>query len=274
MNTKAFFIDLDCTLLCDDKTLSEKNRKALYDALDKGHKIVLSTGRSTGSAITLSKKLGLDRQGCYALAFNGCVIVDLFTGSVIETQPQLEPAVINVLGQEACRRNIHAQIYTDYEVLTTPCFDDGLIDDYCAKRFLKKRIIDDFAAYDSPSCKFLLTELYEYEKLVSFRKFVLSSFPECDSYFSDRIFLEVVRKGIDKGSALHILAGKLGIPLGDTVAVGDAENDIPMIQTAGIGFAMRNAADEVKACADRVTLADNNHDAIAEIIAFVTDECF
>ncbi len=272
MIMKAFFIDIDCTLLCDDKTLSERNRKALHDALDKGNKIILSTGRSTGSAITLSKMLGLNRPGCYALAFNGCVIVDLYTSTVIATRSQLEPFEIHAIGREACRRGIHAQIYTNFEVITVPRFNDALIDDYCQKRFLKKRIIDDFDGYDAPSCKLLLTELHEYEKLVSFREFVLSGFPECDAYFSDRIFLEVVKKGIDKGAALHILAELLKIPVCDTVAVGDAENDIPMIKAAGIGFAMKNAADAVKASADRITLSDNNHDAIAEIIEFCENE--
>jgi hydroxymethylpyrimidine pyrophosphatase-like HAD family hydrolase len=59
---------------------------------------------------------------------------------------------------------------------------------------------------------------------------------------------------------------KLGIDIADSIACGDAENDLPMIQTAGIGVAMVNGTAEAKAAANYVTEHDNNHDGIAEVV--------
>lgn len=61
-------------------------------------------------------------------------------------------------------------------------------------------------------------------------------------------------------------ARRLGIPVENTVAAGDAANDLSMLRAAGIGVAMCNGTDEAKAAADAVTCRDNNHDGIAEII--------
>ncbi|WP_275555602.1 HAD hydrolase family protein [Pseudoflavonifractor capillosus] len=59
---------------------------------------------------------------------------------------------------------------------------------------------------------------------------------------------------------------RLGIPIENTVAAGDAANDLSMLRAAGIGVAMCNGTDEAKAAADAVTCQDNNHDGMAEII--------
>ena len=62
------------------------------------------------------------------------------------------------------------------------------------------------------------------------------------------------------------LAQRLGIPIENTVAAGDAANDLSMLRAAGVGVAMCNGTDEAKAAADAVTCRDNNHDGMAEII--------
>ena len=68
-------------------------------------------------------------------------------------------------------------------------------------------------------------------------------------YFSSEFLLEFVSQGISKGGAVRFLCGRLGISPEEAVAAGDAENDIPMLQAAGIGAAVANAAPEVKAAA-------------------------
>lgn len=71
---------------------------------------------------------------------------------------------------------------------------------------------------------------------------------------------------LTKGSAVRFLCEYTGIPLCNTIAAGDAENDISMIRAAHIGCAMKNAEEEVKQAADYITENDNNHDGVAEII--------
>jgi hydroxymethylpyrimidine pyrophosphatase-like HAD family hydrolase len=66
-----------------------------------------------------------------------------------------------------------------------------------------------------------------------------------------------------KGLGLKALCGALGVSLGETAAYGDAENDMPMLEAAGTGVAMKNAPDRVKGCADRVTELTNDEDWVA-----------
>ena len=71
MNHKILFVDLDATLLSDDKTVSEENRAAIQKMLLAGHDIVLSTGRPVESGRAVARELELTRPGCYMIAFNG-----------------------------------------------------------------------------------------------------------------------------------------------------------------------------------------------------------
>ena len=63
---------------------------------------------------------------------------------------------------------------------------------------------------------------------------------------------------------MKMLCGLLNVAIEDAVACGDAANDLAMLKTAGIGVAMCNGSDEVKAAADYITTRDNNHDGVAE----------
>ena len=79
-------------------------------------------------------------------------------------------------------------------------------------------------------------------------------------------YLEIIPAAINKGQGVLDTCAALGILPSDTIAFGDAENDIPMLRAAGIGVAMANAAPAVKAAADYVTLS-NNDDGIAAALA-------
>ena len=85
-------------------------------------------------------------------------------------------------------------------------------------------------------------------------------------FYSSSIYLEHVPFGISKGFAIQWLCRYLDIPLENTVAAGDEQNDIPMLQTAKIGAAMANAVPECKACADYITEHDCEHSGLAEVI--------
>ena len=74
--TKILFTDLDGTLLNDQKQISEGNLAAIRQALDLGHKVVISTGRALASAKKQAETLGLTMPGCYIIAFNGACIYD------------------------------------------------------------------------------------------------------------------------------------------------------------------------------------------------------
>ena len=84
--------------------------------------------------------------------------------------------------------------------------------------------------------------------------------------FSKPEMLEFSHLQSNKGDAVRFMADFYGVPMGDTIAVGDEENDCPMIEAAGIGVAMANASQVVKDAADYVTERDNNHSGITEVI--------
>ena len=89
---------------------------------------------------------------------------------------------------------------------------------------------------------------------------------------SAKIFLEFLNKNTDKGQALLGLAKYLNIKVDETMAIGDAGNDIPMIKMAGVGVAMENSFPEVKECADFITLSNLNDGVSYAINKFVFGE--
>ena len=78
--------------------------------------------------------------------------------------------------------------------------------------------------------------------------------------------IDIMKKGISKWRGVQSLAEKLNIPVANTIAAGNYTNDIDMLVNAGVGVAVQNALPSVKAAADYVTLQDNNHDPVAEIV--------
>jgi Cof subfamily protein (haloacid dehalogenase superfamily) len=89
--------------------------------------------------------------------------------------------------------------------------------------------------------------------------------PELTVVQTAPFYLEIIPASINKGQGLLQICKLLDIPREQTMAFGDAENDIPMLKAAGLGIAMENATDATKAAADRITLS-NNQDGIAAIV--------
>ena len=96
--------------------------------------------------------------------------------------------------------------------------------------------------------------------------FAQKYFHEAQIFRSEPYFLEATPKNVDKAYCLKHLLEILGIKREEMICCGDGFNDISMIQYAGLGVAMANAQEQVKAVADYVTVCDNDHDGIAEVI--------
>jgi Cof subfamily protein (haloacid dehalogenase superfamily) len=86
-----------------------------------------------------------------------------------------------------------------------------------------------------------------------------------DAYRSEPYFLEIVPQHIDKANTLSILLEKLNIPAENVIAIGNGVCDVTMIQLAGLGVAMGNAQESVKACADYVT-ESNDKNGVALVV--------
>ena len=263
---KALFLDLDGTLLTDDKQIPQGNREAIYRMLDQGHSVIIATGRPLGSAVLQAERLGLTSKGCYIIAFNGGVLYDSFERKAVY-RSTLPLDIVKKTFEEANRRGIHIQTYRDDRVLVEPVCDDELVREYSRKMIVEEEVIPDVALLDEEPVKMLIIDDRDPAPLQAFREWVASwADGILDTFFSNDQYVEIVSKGLNKGNALLQMADILGIDRENTIAAGDAGNDIKIIEAAGLGCVMCNATDDVKAVADYITEKNNNECGVAEII--------
>ncbi|MCR4781949.1 MAG: HAD family hydrolase [Lachnospiraceae bacterium] len=265
---KLVFIDLDDTLLCKDKTITEENRNTIKEALDKGNVVSICSGRSLHGGMLAIKELGITHKNLYQIGYHGGMARNVMSGEILAKNPMDIDGAIAVL-EEALKRNIFAIAFTEFGIYVP---NEG--DDF--KRYI--RITNEsHMVYKNPMelkeknvCvyKILLSDFFDHEKLVSFQNDFGKKEEENNvkSFFSCLQYLEFVRSDVDKGLGLRTLTNSLGEKIENTVAIGDERNDISMIKAASIGCAMRNAHPDVKDIADVILENDNENSGVAEAI--------
>lgn len=262
---KIVFTDLDGTLLDDDRLVTKENRRAINRALQEGHQIVITSGRPLASVKLIAKELGLDGMGCYCIASNGAVLYDCGNDKILR-ETTFPREYVGPLFQEAHRRNIHVHTYTADHVL---CEEDRVeVHWYEHEIRVPAIIVPDVMEYmDFDPVKVILLDLENQQNLIDFQQAMLPyTEGKMETLFSNTRILEYCPKGVSKGQALVELCQILGVPPEDTVAAGDAENDIPLIQAAHVGCCMSNGFEATKAVADYVTKKNNNESGFAEIL--------
>lgn len=267
MEKRMLFLDLDGTLLDDRKEITPGNRQALEAALQRGHGVIITTGRPLKSAMDQAHKLGLDKPGCYLIAYNGAVIYDWEKGEQIFARTLEIPTVLEVFDY-VNPKNIHIQTYDTWNVLVEPRCDDTAVRRYCDMIRMEHRVIGNVHTdLKEEPVKCLVIDYDDRTGPLEVEKWLKEQMGgKVDCFFSCDQYLEIVPKGMSKGEAVKMLCRMMDIPIENAVAVGDAANDLSMIEMAGIGVAMANGTDEVKAAADYITQRDNNHDGIAEVV--------
>lgn len=265
MKKRLLFLDLDGTLLNDEKQITQGNRLALERTLRLGHGVIITTGRPLKSALDQARRLGLDKPGCYTIAYNGAMVYDWQAGKSIFSRALEIPAVIRVF-EEADRLGEHIQTYDSQNVLVEAQGEDAALARYCRMVGMTHRVIEDVHRdLKEAPVKCLAINFEKKEGLEKMQAWIRENIPQMDCFFSSDFFLEVVPKGMNKGEAVRMLCQRLGVQIENAVAAGDAANDLAMLEAAGIGAAMINGSDQVKAIADYITTRDNNHDGVAEI---------
>ena len=261
MNTKIFFLDLDGTLLNSQKTISSATREALKAFTDSGNHFVICTGRAMDSVLKLQKDLSLYYPGTFLAAFNGAQIYDCDKGKTIY-RTGICIDLVSKIFDLAAAYNIHIQTYSDTHIIT-------YADDECTKyyrHFIPSPLLlssDIRSALTNDPCKCIAIELHNQKKMEYFRKALLPlAGSELSIMYSNPYYLEIFPSEAGKGSAVARLCEYLQIPAQNALAAGDEQNDISMIQSAGTGIAMLNATEDVKASADLITAADNDHDGL------------
>jgi Cof subfamily protein (haloacid dehalogenase superfamily) len=269
---KLLFTDMDGTLLTDDKTILDVDMKAIEEMHACGHKLVLCTGRPLTSAKRLAQKYGFDKPGYFLVSFNGGLIYDYATEQSILTR-YIPVESVKFIMDEAHRHGFHAHTYSGDLVVSE--YETEQLKTYCRLMQMDYVIVEDIREYYGefinvvvkPPIKVNVITPFGHETLLDFRaEMRKTTAGKLFDVFSKPEMLEFSHMKSNKGDAVRFMAEYYKVPLSDTVAVGDEENDCPMIEAAGVGVAMANASPVAKSVADYVTTLDNNHGGIAEII--------
>lgn len=256
-------LDLDGTLTNHNKEVTPLTRKALLDAEENGAVLVLASGRPTYGIHPVAACLEMKKRGGYILSFNGGKIVDCTTGEELYSK-HLPDEVLPILHNYARQHNYALLGYAGDEIVTELPDDKYAQEEGRINKMNIRGVDNVLEAIDSHPTKLLMAGEPD---LMAKAEAELADMLEdkMEVYRSAPFFVELVPKGIDKAQSLQRLLSKLNLSPADLIAFGDGYNDLSMIRLAGKGVAMANAAPEVRAEADFVTLS-NEEDGIAEFL--------
>lgn len=266
---KMLFTDLDDTLLNNQSQVSPETKAFLDEFLADGNRLVLSSGRPLMSVMEVKELAGLHQPGIFLSASNGTRVYDCDRKRTIR-KFGLPFSYVTYLQEQAKALSLHIQTYFDSDTddaVVSPA-DDEEIRYYRQKIHLPLVVSENLrdALTDEP-CKMLAISLHNFGKLETFRKNIADwAEGKVRTIYSSDKYLEIFDWNAGKGSSLLFLCDYLGIPVSDTYAAGDADNDISMLDAAGCGIAMKNATDKVKAHADVVTDLDNDQNGLADMM--------
>ena len=256
MAIKLITIDIDDTLVNTAKQVTPRVKAALQEATAQGVKVVLTTGRPLPGVQEYLDELGLNHQDDqYAITYNGGVVQttngEELGGKELAYSDYLRlREVADELGAYLQVETIDAAYTSAKEINYWASRENFLI-----KMPLIIKPVDEMDPNDH-YVKFMF--IGDEADIDSWRDALPADVKE--AYYivkSTPQHLEFMHKDATKGSGLLTLAAKLGIDRSETMALGDQQNDVTMIEVAGLGVAMGNAVPEVKVVADVETTTQN-----------------
>ncbi len=268
MSIRLIALDLDGTLLDSHKRLTERNRRAIEACIARGIDIVPCTGRTASGIPEAVKAIPGIR---YAITVNGGMIEDMRTGEVLDSHLLDKETALDVIGL-VTDRHVMYDAYIDGFGISEERFYNHLQEYHIAPEIQKlikatRRTVPNIIEYVRQwngridKVNFFFSDLKERAEIRAILKkrsdILVSSSLENN--------LEINAPGAAKGEGLLRLAAILGVKPEETMACGDGDNDLSMIQMAGIGVAMSNGEPGLKAAADYVTTS-NDESGVAQAI--------
>ena len=262
---KILFTDLDGTLLNNRSRIDEEMKEALAAMTDAGHYLVLSSGRPLDSILEVKDLAGIEDHNVYIIASNGSLLYNCDTKEIIHELRVTNEDVTDVWNL-ANEYDIHVQTYTNDEIICAK--EDKEIIYYRRKIHLPLILSDNpLEVLQLPPHKLLLIDLEDHERLVAIQTILENRYSDrLQTVFSNPFYLEVFSKQSGKGNGLIYLCNHLQIPVENTFAAGDAQNDLSMLMAAGTAIVMCNADEELKKSAHIVTKRSNDNAGLADII--------
>jgi len=265
MKYKLLVMDVDGTLVDKEGNISNEDKEAIAQARQLGIQISLSTGRAGQACLKILDQLSLDG---YHMFFDGALVIEPRQGTEVYVQP-IDSAVAKEAIEFARQNDIYLEFFsathyfTEYESRFSeirrkffgiePTIVD-FTDLWRRERFTKAQLITSSPQEAAKAQKF-------YDHFDGRLRFSLSQTPA----YPDIDFINVIDPRVSKGRALEALTSHLGLSLDEVMAIGDGNNDIPLLTAAGLAVAMGDAPDDVKAVVDHVTL-DIDHNGVAAAI--------
>ncbi|MBF2597512.1 Cof-type HAD-IIB family hydrolase [Listeria welshimeri] len=273
MTTQAIILDIDGTLLNDDKKISPETKKALITAQQNGVKLILASGRPTTGMHLYAEQLEMEKYHGLLVSYNGAKVVDC------QTKEELFNQTLTIAEGKAVLEHMK-----QFEVKVMIDKDDymyvnNVYDCYIPYKGEEINIIQ----YESRGGNFKLCEKEDLAAFLDYRinKILTAGDPDymqknyqammapfkntLNCVFTADFYFEFTAKNIDKAKALDTVLTPMGIHAENIIAFGDGHNDITMVKYAGTGIAMDNAVPELKAVANSITLS-NNKDGIAQAL--------
>ncbi|XP_050208572.1 endoribonuclease YBEY, chloroplastic [Mercurialis annua] len=264
------FCDMDGTLLNSKSLISSANAKALKEALSRGLKVVIATGKARPAVISIMKMVDLaGKDGVISEFSPGVFLQGLLVygrqGREIY-RSNLDPSVCKQACLYSWEHKFPLIAFSNDRCLTL--FDHPLVDSlhtiyHEPKAEIMPSVEHLLAASDIQKLIFLdtaegvATTLRPYwSEATGDRASVVQAVPD---------MLEIVPRGTSKGNGVKMLLDHLGVSAKEIMAIGDGENDIEMLELASLGIALKNGAEKTKAVADVIGVS-NDEDGVADAI--------
>jgi len=258
---KMLVLDLDDTLLRDDYTISARNKELLFAAQNRGVKVVLASGRPTPAMCQFADELKLAHYDSYMISFNGAVVTSLKNNEVL-FETSLTNKEVHSLHDFSIANNVHIITYSDKGVVSET--DSEYIDVELKLTGIPHHKVPSFKdEVTTTAIKCILLAHPDYLKQVEGK--LKTERTDLSVARSKPFFLEVMPHGIDKAKSIDFLAKELGIEQHEVIAVGNAGNDLTMVQYAGLGIWVDNVAPELRHEADYI-VSSNMNDGVAEVV--------
>lgn len=262
MAIKLIAIDIDGTLLDSNRELSEENYLAIQEAKAAGIQVVLCTGRPLRSMTYLLEKVDLKGEHDLAITYNGGLIQKTSTGEVVHevTLDREDSSAIYGLSQKL---NLPVN-FIDLDYIYEPPYPEGRASIYNkgvtnipkdqALQFMDVNI-DDLPTPFTINKAVLSRPAHEIDEVIP--AIPAEYYEKFNIYKSQDTILEVLPLNVDKGQAMRIVGDMLGLDKTQIMGIGDQENDLTLVEHAGMGVAMGNAIDKVKEAADYITKSND-----------------
>jgi Cof subfamily protein (haloacid dehalogenase superfamily) len=250
---KLLIVDIDGTIAGKSNQVTNRVKKAIHAAQAKGVRVGIATGRMYKSALKFHQEIGADFP---LIAYQGAWIQDPATGTTHRHLPvpvDIARELIDYFEQSHLFDKLSLHVYLDDRLYVREINPDTEL--YIGRSGIPAHPVGDLRKVLTANPTKILAMSEDINLIDSLLLDLRHRYPQDALHITTSvpIFLEATQSGVNKGSAIDYIATKLlGISAANVLAIGDNFNDVEMIEYAGVGVAMGNAPDDVRAIADWV----------------------